>query len=173
MNLMNEIQTIRESGDAKSVVKILREQKKELEKKLFIVQILQMANHAHKLYEERVFEDNKLHLFEISWYVEDGVGNAFNYQFKSKSDEIIYMTVSNGRKLTPLVDPLLALMNFNEDFISDEFKNDNKCVLEVDENIREKILNILLSKELKKQLEYNELQLDISHKSTKDRKSKI
>jgi hypothetical protein len=175
MDLTKEFKTMQNDGNSKNIVAQLREKQIEIEKKIFIVQIVDMANYAQKLYEEKVFQENKIHLFEVSWNFEDGVGNAFDYRFKDEANEnIIYLTVKNANKLSPMLNCLTSLMGFNDDFLSEGFNHYQKNLLEINKNIKEKILNLFLSEELKKIVEYNELELNIDKKEqlTKQR-SKI
>jgi hypothetical protein len=179
MDLLKELAEIdTDQSSADNIINDIENQKYELSKKSHILKILALCNQVEKIIDEVEFKQDKIKFLKVYWE-----GNAQRKDIKLG----FYLLDSNKKELAVLNENYTFIKSFSmlsketdklglfdPAFKSDLDPNSEDMILDAKLSIKEKLLNILLSKELKSILDYNRMQLNIpENENTKKVRMKI
>jgi len=148
-------------------VKDIEFQQHELLKKAHLLKVVNFANEVEKLIKTNIFFDYNIYFFEAYWDRPIGSSNiklSFLIQDKSKKRMNVIdesnLLIKPFAKISGLVDQLNW---FKPEFIKQsalELTLED-IIIEIKPGIKDKILDILLSNELKSILNYNKMQNEL------------
>lgn len=163
MDLTNELTKI-QNGEADNILTQLYQEQQDILKKIYVVTILQVVEQIDNMLEENIYEKFGSPSIQIHYDYEEGIGNILNFDLLDQYEVKIPIYTKNlSREITHLPQKtksfLHSLNGFSEDFVTEDFKGGDKIVFDVEPGLGSKVLDLLLSQELKKALEYNQMQL--------------
>jgi hypothetical protein len=177
MDIKTELMQI--ESDNSSIDKLVQDiefQENELLKKAHILKIVALANKIESMIKTDLFTEYKVDFLEIYW--ENLVGS-------DKTKLGFCILDKNKQRLPPLngnhgfIKPFAAIMKetdklgfFKQSFLKEdalELKPQD-MIIELKLGIKDKLLNVLLSNELKKVLEYNKMQLEVPNNNESNSK---
>ncbi len=157
--------------DIDEIFKIISIQQEELKKKAHILWVVSIGQVVDELLENKVFE--KHGITEINIFDELNV-------FRSRHNLTVKVYDDCGRQTFPPLHPddlgnfkeLLRKLDFNQDHVSDKV-GPNGIFIPINESFKNNIMSFLLSPEMQKILEYNQMQIDIPNEQNKIKKHKL
>lgn len=166
MDIKNELNS---SQDLSVIIKNLHEEQKNLNKKIHIFNILKLVEDIITLPYLEAFKEGDVHNAVIS------------YQYDNEDDEyylcLDFINNTENNLSRSLAGELRSECMFpgaiNRSDINEEFNPEEKHFLAFDEFLKEKLLNLLLSKELKNILDYSQLDNDLMKKENTIKKHKL
>lgn len=153
MDLQQEMREIynRNSDDTKSIIKQAKEYSKELEKKKHVLAVLNIAQVIEQLVENKSFENAD------TYYIKLHLNHVFSCYGKNKN--FLYAPVEKKvEKLSNSTEDLFKIP-LDERYLGGNVDNFN--LIDLSKPIKEQIFKILLSKELRTIVEYNQMQIDL------------
>jgi hypothetical protein len=149
----------------------LVKQQQELNKKKYLIQLIDIANKMEEAIEDLKF----LVIQDLEWLeiscIESEYGHKVVFWLIDKDGEYISKKVPEQENFVKML--FEKIEDFNADFINE--KNlCGECKLELKCGIGEKLLNFFLSDELRKVLDYNKINLELPNNNEPNKKkSKI
>jgi phage-related holin len=165
MNLTNELTKV-QNGEADNLLTQLYQEQQDICKKIYIVIILQVVEQIDNMLKEKIYDKFGSSMIQIHYDYEEGIGNIINFDLLDKYGVKIPIYTKNLPREIPDIPQktkslLYSLNGFSEDFVTEDFKGGDKIVFDVEPGLGSKVLDLLLSQELKKALEYNQMQLSL------------
>ena len=165
MDLTNEL-TKMQNGEADNILNQLYQEQQDIFKKIYIVTILQVVEQIDNMLEEKIYDKFGSSMIQIHYDYEDGIGNIINFDLLDNYEVKIPIYAKNlPREIADIPQKtksfLHSLNGFNEDFVTEDFKGGDKIIFDVEPGLGAKVLDLLLSQELKKALEYNQMHLSL------------
>jgi hypothetical protein len=144
----------------------LVKQQHELVKRQHIFRVMSLARRMEEAVEQGFFNIKNLHLLEVECHeTEHGYDTAF--WLIDKDGEFISSKIPEQNKF--ILYSFDKITNFNGDFAQEDFMCGSHKI-EIKPGIGEKLMNLFLSEELMKILEYNKMQLDLPNNNDSNTK---
>jgi hypothetical protein len=158
MNIQKEIEEILsiDSINPKSITKQAKEYKENLEKKNHILNVINIFNTIDKLEKNKVFKKYSIH------YIKFKLNKPFDCYDKHRN----FLWDAVDKDIKKLNESLKDLFNnsLSEKYLGGNMDN----FVDLSKPIKEQIYKILLSKELKQIMEYNEMQIELPHNASEE-----
>jgi hypothetical protein len=162
--------------DLESKIKSLEAQQDEINKHWHICKAVQLANVIDENMKDGLFEKHNIHRIEISAYIDrdEDIPLSFYYNLINYKEQ----EVQSIPKLTGVSSKLSkAFFNFrihNINYMNKFFSSGHVThPFVIEEGLKDKILNELLSPELKKIMNYMELHSELPENESSTRKLKL
>ena len=165
MDIRKELKQIAENNKSADDVVVdisqqyedLVKQQYELVKRQYIFRVMSLASGIEEAVQQGFFNIKNLQWLEIECHeTEHGYGTAF--WLMDKDGEFISSKIPEQSGF--ILHSFDKIMNFHGDFAQENFAS-GPHKIEIKTGIGEKLLNLFLSDELRKILEYNKMQLDL------------
>ena len=156
------------------ILNILNNEADEIDKKKYLVKILNLINTIEKMVDDGDFEKYKVHALSIRQeYSKNSMGYLFQYRLMTIDGKELKNTLSSRqgelvKKLKPEFDRVWKLKLENIGSIYDE-----ELQIVLKPNIKADLIKGLLSEELQNVLAYSELQVDIPVNETPSKRMKL
>jgi hypothetical protein len=145
----------------------LKKQQNELMKKEHLFKVISLANKLENAAKENFFIKDGVHWVHIEC-PENQYGYGIHFWLLNKSEEMI----DGVEKQEEFMEKsLLEINNFNPDYANEEVTS-GYYYIELTPGIKEHILNLFLSDELKKIYDYNKMQLELPRNNKTEAKRK-
>jgi hypothetical protein len=162
---------ISEDGLDRKIIGI-ESQKNELKKKSHILKILSISNQMEDFVKKDFFK--KANINEIRLYITQDYDNGPLYQFELINEKEPLSYHNNDEEYIKVFDTLENLFSqiteFDHDFTNHELQNES---IELKTGISDRLVNLLLSDELLKALNYNLIKIELSGNINVNKKFKI
>jgi predicted RNA-binding protein with PIN domain len=136
----------------------IEEQQELWNKKAHIFNIINLVNRIEQTNNEGLFEAQNIAFIEILHKYNSHSGNFVTLNFLNQNKEQIpNVDREVYNKLSPYFAPLDG---FNDKYIE---KSDFELSIDLKQNIKEQIFNVLLSAELKNVIEYSQMQIELEN----------
>lgn len=156
------------------ILDILNTEADEIDKKKYLVKILNLVNTIEKMIDDGDFEKHNVHAMSIRQeYFKTKIGYLLQYRLKNINGKELKITLSSRqgelvKKLNPEIDRVWKLKLDNLGSIYDE---EMEFVLQP--GIRGELLKGLLSEELQSSLTFSELQIDMPINENLNKRMKL
>jgi len=184
MDLTKELEIIeKESFAHESILNKFNEEKYQLEKKSYIIQVLKIARDVDNYIMLKNFSLCNIGGIELDCSEDDyNKTNSISLNFQRCDGEFIphdemtkkypeilqrFREIFNGNEFKSLKD-----LSVKSEFLNEEFITDGKEI-DLIEGAGEQLIDTLLSKELKTILDYNRMQLSLDNKQKGGKKLKV
>jgi hypothetical protein len=160
MDLINELELMNTKG-IDGAINQVKEQKDLWDKKLHVLNALNLINALEELAKENFFEKHgiaQMRLYTIIHY------SGTSIKFGMFDDNSKQLQITDEEANTIIYEQLERLFCEFDGFNSHNIKGDFDIFLNAKGNIRKNILDNILSEELQKTLKYSEMQMDIPQK---------
>jgi hypothetical protein len=175
MDIKKELMELSSSDNfGDKILENMEYEKQEFNKKLYLVQMLSTAKKLDRIIEVGVFQNNDIDSFRV---------NVFGTTLKKKFHKIMFnctgedfITDSHEREFfnIKLKEVFNNIEEIDLSLVSEKMINKPEFYLDLEQGIGQKILDLFLSDELKKVLEYNNMQLELpSNNEINNKKPKI
>jgi hypothetical protein len=179
MDISEELKQIKTGlGSHQMVLNNLLNERDEFNKKVHIFIVLNIANTIGEMVEANFFSDYSIDSLNISHkYNDEMFVNFIEFKvFHANLDVIEYAKFSqkNLEPIQKLIELFDDMYDFAYDNISEEFCETTKN-LKLEKGVENKLLDLLLSKELKTTLDYSQLKISLENNSNPNKsiKSKL
>lgn len=181
MDLIKELERL-EKGNIShdDLVVQLKEEKANLDRKAYIVALLHTAKRVEEYVGSRNFAALNIKGFQLECYVDDDNCHSLRIHFYRPDREIIYPRAMREEYpgLSARLDEILHGGNPKYWFIKTEYLNEDFIEagshdIELVKGAGEKVLSVLLNKELKNILDYSRMQLDLPINDGNSKKPKL
>lgn len=155
MDIQQELREIynRSNDDTKAIIKQAKDYSKQLEKKNHILAVVNIAQVIEQLIENRSFENAD------TYYIKLNLNHVFSCYGKNKN--FLYGPIEKKvGKLNNLTEDFFKIP-LDENYISGNLDN----FIDLTKPIKEQVFKLLLSKELRTIVEYNQMQMDLPQNS--------
>jgi hypothetical protein len=171
IDAIKEIKAIRQQGaNVKNIVDELTKQAEEIDKKKHLIKAISLSDNIKELVNLGEFEKNGIASISIEreWFKS---GFKLIYTLKNEHGYKLGNNVSDsdyGRLIFKLNDLFSLFDNHNEKYVNDTliYRYVNDKFIPLSSNIDNKILNLLLNKDLLKAVDYVDLHIDLDKKTT-------
>lgn len=155
MNIQKELKEFlsRDSNDNKSIIKQAEEYRKTLEKKTHILAVLNIAHVIDKLVDNKILEKAKVS------YIKLRIGDVFDSYDQNKN----FLWDAYDKKIAKINNSIKEVFKseLNEKYLGAHLST----FIDLEKPVKEQVFKILLSKELRTIVEYNQMQMDLSEKN--------
>lgn len=174
MDLKRELESI-QNGSSDELRNQLYQEQNEIAKKIYIVTILEAVKIIDQMLVDNIYNKFGSNMIQLHYYYEPDVGNVIEFDLLDKYEVKIPIYARNfPREIADVPnkakDLLFSLNGFNGDFINADFKEGNYITFEIKSGLGAKVLDLLLSQEFKKELDFNQMQLSLGENNRSDSK---
>lgn len=165
MELTTELKNIKNnSSSVKSVLEHLKQEQIQLDKKVYIFKVLDLAKELTDMVDSGLTSANKIHGLVVHHYVNFVTDDKCIVHFLDSKGKV--MDIKNGKtarfnftqKITSLFNGLgLEVL----DYVSEDFQSSRECFVPLKKGVDEKILELFLNKELTSMLNCSKMQVDL------------
>jgi hypothetical protein len=145
----------------------IEEQQNLWNKKSHIFKVISLINRLEQVKNDGLFDEHEIEFIEILHKYNSPNGNFIKFNFFNADKEEV-ASLNHGvynEVYNKLVSYFDALDGFNEEYIG---KRDFELNVNLNKNIKEQILSVLLSQELKTVVEFSQMQIELEHNSNVD-----
>jgi hypothetical protein len=175
MEIAKELASVRNrERTTEDILADIAEQQRQLKLKDHIFKVIHITSVIEDMLVDRMFQRYDIDLVKIGQVYDYDIGNQIEFVFYNANGEetVKYF----GNKYIEPVDKLREafekLDRFSTNDICEDFVKHEKS-FKVNDELPKKIMDVLLSKELKSIIQYNELQNDLHENNNTTRKMKI
>lgn len=160
MDFAKEIAEIKaRTGNSYTMVNSLEEQKNEIDKKIYMVNVVSVACEIQDMINNGDFSHFNVDKLNLSYTNDTDYGNILRYQFLDKNDQKIKKSLADIYQLTDNLDEKFeGVSGFELEHTNIQLKNDDLINLSLNDTFEDKFIQLMLSKELYAILEHAELQ---------------
>lgn len=162
MDIKNELKEITLNSDSvNEVIKSIMDEQEKLEKKLHLFNIISLADKIEKFVEEGYFDNPKVISLNLVFDFQNYIYFSTGFFLKDEDNNILSMDDNKIYYEKPMLffkEIFSDLGWFKVNFMSEDHEP-KELILEI--GIKDKILDIFLSEELKSIYEYNKMQIDL------------
>lgn len=160
---------LKSSSNLDTIIKNLHQEKRDINKKIYIFKILRFVEDIVALAKYKEFESSK-------------VSNAILSLYYDREDDENYImlkfTNDRGNPIDNSLDnKFRGECNFPGDvkllYVNENFKTNKEYIFIFNESLKEKLLDLLLSSELKTILDYSQLDNDLTNTKKPIKKHKV
>jgi hypothetical protein len=155
MDIQQELREIysRNIDDTRSIIRQAKDYSKELEKKHHILNVLNIAQAIEQLVENKSFEKAD------TYYIKLSLNNSFSCYDKNRN--FLYAPVNKKvEKLSNSTEELFKI-TLDEKYMGGNLDN----FIDLSKPVKEQLFKMLLNKELRTIVEYNQMQIDLVENS--------
>jgi hypothetical protein len=174
MDIKNNLKEAIENRDAvEKIIKSILDEQAQLEKKLHIFKVISLADKIEQAIETGYFNEPKVEALTFVLDYNDFIYLEIGY-YLTNDDQTLFSENDNKiyyeKPISFFTDLFKEMGKFKAELTSENHEPDE---LKLEIGIKDKILDILLSDELKKILEYNKMQLELPTNKNNTKKSKM
>jgi hypothetical protein len=167
----DEYQSNKKSFD--TIIEKLESEKEKIDNQIHIFKVLEVASKMQNLINDEIISKLEISTIILGYGYDYDYGNEVLYDFQDSegSNEFKKYLPSNIREL---IDNNFRILNgFKTERISNKFSQREDIIVNIEEDFREKFIDLMLSGELKSMLNYSLLQNELPGNSGKTTKVKI
>jgi hypothetical protein len=177
MDLTKELRSM-QAGENEETINQLYQEKEEISKKIYIITILQTVDIIEQMFQNKIYDKFGTSIIRIHYEYEPDVGNIINFDLLDNFEVKIPVYTKNlPKEITYLPhktkDFLHSLNGFSDDFLSKKLQEDKEIWIDIDANVGSNVRNLLLSTELKKILDYNQMQISLGESNNNSDSKKL
>jgi len=170
MNLSEELKKIDENKNSiNGLINALFDEQEELGKKLHVLKVIKIANDIDEMIKNDDFMKAEIiYMKLLNNYSED-----YSYRVLVDLHNKDHKEISNYNLLNNPIDSIKGigelfsiLDGFRPVYASDDFMENSRKIIPLDNFFKENFINLLLSKDLKTTLEYYKMEKELSHPSS-------
>jgi len=170
MQLSKELNDLKVGLTPGEILNNLMEERGQLEEKIHLFKVIRLATDIEKMIESNMFERFGIDNIKL----EHQVYNSMNYS------AIVYNLYDiNGKRINEIVEPVRKIKDLFENMseidstnLSINMHDDSGMPIKLEKGAKEKIINLLLSKDLKTKFDYQMMQSDLDINPENKNKSK-
>lgn len=174
MEMLNAFESYQNNTKGiEDIVEEFEKEKEAINKKIHIFKVLEIGNIIQELIDNKQLNSEEISAITISYGYDYDYGNEINLDFINieKTDSFKkYLP----KELIHLINDTSSIINgFKNKNINEIFTQNTEMKIRINDNFKEKFIDLMLSSELKNILNYNELQIDLADKEKTSKKMKI
>jgi hypothetical protein len=171
MDLIEELKSIREKTSTfRTISSDLHEQKAEINKKIHLITIMECLSDFNAIIDFGLIQEHQLKEIGIAYDAKYSTG--FNL-YNQENVEIRPIQSVQNKNIYNKFDEIILKLHINFDYINEDSKSEGYVVIPLTEEFRDKFLNTFLNDELRKIIDYSELQVDCESKNNPNKKYKL
>lgn len=174
MDFAKEIAEIKaRTGNSYTIVNTLEEQKNEIDKKIYMVNVVSVACEIQDMINNGEFSKFNVDKLSLFYGNDLDYGNVLRYKLLDNNKEI-KKTSAHIDDLTEKLNEILdGVSGFEIEHVSSQLKDDDSVYLNLNMTFEDKFIQLMLSKELYTILEHAELQNTLTTNEVAAKKPKM
>lgn len=175
MEFAKEIAEIKaRTGNSYNIVNSLEEQKNEIDKKIYMVNVVSVACEIQDMINNGEFSNFNVDKLNLSYANDTDYGNILRYQLLDKNNQKIKKSLADIYQLTDSLDEKFeGVSGFELEHTSIQLKDNDSIDLSLNDTFEDKFIQLMLSKELYAILEHAELQNTLPSNEVTTKKPKM
>lgn len=186
MDITKELKDLSQDNNfGEDLIEQLKLKEEEIRKKRYLIRVIALTKRFDNIISTKLLENAGIEFIKLQFDILRTITNksvyTFSFNFLDKNRDLVSLFVNNregvitdeASYINKLFNKFLLPEGLPQDLVGNKINDRFKCLLTLNLQVNDQILDVLLSDELKTIYEYNTMQIDLSSNVAIGKKSKI